>query len=195
MVVLGDMHGPRHGDASMSALFDLETSLARRLVYAMAPEAQNINQGFIGAYTLLSLGPEVGDLTLERVEVGELRFARRDARFQVGEDVTEVLEGVLEDLSGRPPSLTSIRLDLSGTVNREGREALDAAINALKATWPLFELHEELEVDRGDAEDDVGEDVDDPVFAALQSSMVAAGATPDVMARAKELYRLNGGWA
>ena len=195
MVVLGDMHGPRHGDASASTLFDLETSLARRLVYAMAPESQNIKQGFIGAYTLLTLGPDIGDAELERVEVGEIRFAQRSADFAVEDDVSAVLEEALEDLSARPPSLTSIRLEISGTVDRQGHGELQTAINALKAAWPLFEVLDDVAVDKGDAEDDEGEDVDDPVFAALQASMVTAGAAPDVMARAKELYRLNRGWA
>ena len=195
MVVLGDMHGPQHGDASASTLFDLETSLARRLVYAMAPEPQHINQGFIGAYTLLTLGPDIGDAELERVEVGELRFAKRAAHFAVEDDVSAVLEEALEDLSDRPPSLTSIRLEISGTVDRDGYEQLQTAIKALTATWPIIEVVGDVAVDKGDVEDEEGENVDDPVLAALQTSMVAGGASLEVMARAQELYRLNGGWA
>ena len=194
MVVLGDMHGPRHGDASASTLFNLETSLARRLVYAMAPESQHINQGFIGAYTLLTLGPDIGDAELERVEVGELRL--------LSEQLILLSKTMCQRCSKRPlkierctPSLTSIRLEVSGTVDRDGHEQLQTAITTLKAAWPLLEVLDDVAVDKGDAEDDEGEDVDDPVFAALQASMVAGGASLEVMARAQELYRLNGGWA
>ena len=41
-----------------------------------------------------------------------------------------MLEEALEDLSARPPSLTSIRLEISGTVDRDGHEQLQSAISA-----------------------------------------------------------------
>ena len=53
--VCGDQHARRSGDEDASVLFNVETSIQRRLVYSMAPEAQHINQGFVGAYTNVSL--------------------------------------------------------------------------------------------------------------------------------------------
>ena len=51
-----------------------EKSIQRRLVYSMAPEAQHINQGFVGAYTNVSLA-ENGELKA----LAELRSVNFDS--------------------------------------------------------------------------------------------------------------------
>ena len=81
LVVCGDQHGPSQGDEDASVLFNVETSIQRRLVYSMAPEAQHINQGFVGAYERL-VGRKRGTQSVDRVEVGELRFLNSDRGLQ-----------------------------------------------------------------------------------------------------------------
>lgn len=191
LVVCGDQHGPSQGDENASVLFNLETSIQRRLVYSMAPEAQHINQGFIGAYTNVALA-ENGELeALSRVEVGELRFLNSTVAFEAETDVNLELEQALSPVLDRPPNLTSIRLTLVGELTPGNAELLDTAIANLNSMWPLFEVFKQTTVvQKGD---DNTVQMDDPVFRTLLTKADEIGLDEHILNRAIELYRINKG--
>ena len=115
LVICGDQHGPSDGDDDTSELFNLETSRKRKLYYAMAPEAQHINQNFTGSFLSLEIDENGKIGSCERIEVGEIRFVNKTFVFdQEMEDIQLTLTSILEQTVGRPPELTSIRLHLHG---------------------------------------------------------------------------------
>ena len=191
LVVCGDQHGPSQGNEDASVLFNLEASIQRRLVYSMAPEAQHINQGFVGAYTNVSLA-ENGELeALTRVEVGELRFLNSTVAFDAETDVSLELEQVLSPVTDRPPNLTSIRLTLVGELSSEGADLLDIEIAKLKSMWPLFEVFNQTTVVLNGDENTV--QMDDPVLRTLLAKANEIGLEEHILKRAIELYRVNKG--
>lgn len=196
MVVLGDQHGPQGGDPAESALFDLEASKRRRLLYAMSPEAMSINQGFTGSFTLMTLQASTGEVELERVQCGQLRFHKRALTFDLDSDASSVLEAALEAINDRPPELTSVRFLLQGTITPEAKASLTTALKQLKAVWPLFKIDDEVQVqdldDTPSAEDD---QATHPVLQALLNQMESMDVSPEVVERASALFLLNqGGW-
>lgn len=191
LVVCGDQHGPSQGDEDASVLFNGETSIQRRLVYSMAPEAQHINQGFVGAYTNVSLA-ENGELkALDRVEVGELRFLNSTVAFDAETDVSLELEKALSPVADRPPNLTSIRLTLMGELTSEGADLLDIEIAKLKSMWPLFEVFNETTVVQNGDENTV--QLDDPILRTLLTKADEIGLDEHILNRAIELYHINKG--
>ena len=191
LVVCGDQHGPSQGDEDASVLFNVETSIQRRLVYSMAPEAQHINQGFVGAYTNVALA-ENGELeALSRVEVGELRFLNSTVAFDAETDVSLELEKALSPVADRPPYLTSIRLTLEGELTSEGVDLLDIEIAKLKSMWPLFEVFNETTVVQNGDENTV--QLDDPILRTLLAKAHDVGLDDHILKRAIELYRINKG--
>ena len=191
LVVCGDQHGPSQGDEDASVLFNGETSIQRRLVYSMAPEAQHINQGFVGAYTNVALA-ENGELeALSRVEVGELRFLNSTVEFDVDSDVNLELEQALNPVVDRPPNLTSIRLTLVGELTPGSADLLNTAIANLTLMWPLFEVFNETTVVQNG--DDNTVQMDDPVLRTLLTKADEIGLDEHILNRAIELYRINKG--
>ena len=191
LVVCGDQHGPSQGDENASVLFNGEASIQRRLVYSMAPEAQHINQGFIGAYTNVALA-ENGELeALNRVEVGELRFLNSTVTFNAETDVNLELEQALSPVVDRPPNLTSIRLTLVGEVAPESTAVLDTTIAKLKLIWPLFEVFNQTTVVHNS--DDNTVQMDDPVLRTLLAKAEDVGLDEHILKRAVELYAINKG--
>ena len=81
----------------------------------MAPEAQNIDQNFIGSFLSIDIDKNGKIGSNERVEVGKIRFINETPEFDQGvDDIQSVLDSVLEQTLDRPPELTSIRLRLKG---------------------------------------------------------------------------------
>ena len=191
LVVCGDQHGPSQGDEDASVLFNLEMSIQRRLVYSMAPEAQHINQGFVGAYTSAALA-ENGELeALARVEVGQLRFLNSTVAFNAETDVIVELEKALSPVTNRPPNLTSIRLTLVGELTPGNGELLDTAIAKMKSIWPLFEVFNQTTVVQNG--DDNTVQMDDPLLRTLLAKADEIGLDEHILKRAIELYRINKG--
>jgi len=96
LVICGDQHGPSDGDDDTSELFNLETSRKRKLYYAMAPEAQHINQNFTGSFLSLEIDKNGKIGSCERIEVGEIRFVNETFEFdQEMEDIHPALSSIL----------------------------------------------------------------------------------------------------
>ena len=81
LVICGDQHGPSSGDPEASPLFNLSTSKARRLYYAMAPEAQNINQNFTGSVLSLEVSDDHEITSASRTEIGAICKRHRKLRW------------------------------------------------------------------------------------------------------------------
>jgi len=141
LVICGDQHGPSDGDTAASELFNLETSMKRKLYYAMAPEAQHINQNFTGSFLSLDIDKNGKAGSCERIEVGEIRFINEIFVFdEEMEDIQSVLASVLEQIVERPPELTSIRLHLKGQLRSESFTKLNQLISSLKQDWQIIEV-------------------------------------------------------
>ena len=191
LVICGDQHGPGGGDAAASGLFNLETSKQRKLYYAMAPEAQHINQNFTGAYLMLEVkkNGEVG--SSERIEVGELRFVNETIEFDHDmEDAQSALASGLERTVGRTPELTSIRLHVEGQLRGEVFTQLNEALTALQRDWPILDLSNQ--VSEFEPEEAVADD--NPLVAKI--SQVVDGdssISSEMKVRILELLKLNAG--
>lgn len=191
LVVCGDQHGPSQGGEDASVLFNRETSIKRRLVYSMAPEAQHINQGFVGAYTNVALAENGEIVALTRTEVGELRFLNSTVTFNAETDLNLELEQALSPVADRPPNLTSIRLTLVGELTSEGADLLDIEIAKLKSIWPLCEVFNQTTVVQNG--DDNTVQMDDPVLRTLLAKAHDIGLDHHILKRAIEFYRINKG--
>lgn len=191
LVVCGDQHGPSQGGEDASVLFNRETSIKRRLVYSMAPEAQHINQGFVGAYTNVALAENGEIVALTRTEVGELRFLNSTVTFNAETDLNLELEQALSPVADRPPNLTSIRLTLVGELTSEGADLLDIEIAKLKSIWPLCEVFNQTTVVQNG--DDNTVQMDDPVLRTLLAKAHDVGLDHHILKRAIEFYRINKG--
>ena len=193
LVICGDQHGPSDGDASSSNLFSLEVSKQRKLYYAMAPEAQHINQNFIGAYLSLEVKENGEVVSAERVDVGAIRFVNETIGFENdSEDIGEVLASHLEHIEDRPPELTSIRLTLQGDMRNEPVQQLNHELATLKSLWPIMEIFNEVsEVEGSDVVDE-----DHPVLNKLKQALKDdLTLTPQMRKRALELLEINiGRW-
>jgi hypothetical protein len=193
LVICGDQHGPGEGDASSSNLFNLEVSKQRKLYYAMAPEAQHINQNFTGAYLSLEMKSNGDVVSAERIEVGEIRFVNEIIEFQSDtEDIGGVLASRLEHIQGRPPELSSIRLTLQGNMEGELVQQLISELGTLKSLWPILEIVNEVsEVEGSDVVND-----DHPVLNKLRQALNEDRTlTPRMKKSAFELLKLNiGRW-
>lgn len=191
LVICGDQHGPAAGDESASLLFNLEASEQRRLIYSMAPEAQHINQGFVGAYTSVSMSESGVIESIERVEVGEIRFLNSTITIGIEDDPCEVLSQSLSQVSGRPPELTCLRLKLEGEINQEDVERLEIEFARLQSIWPKIEIENRTMIASEGDGDEVTED--DPVLAGLLAQASVLNPDEQVLKQAKELYLINKG--
>ena len=191
LVLCGDQHGPGSGDAAASGLFNLETSKQRKLYYAMAPEAQHINQNFTGAYLMLEVKKNGEVSSSERVEVGELRFVNETIEFDHEmEDIQTTLASALESTVGRPPELISIRLHIEGQLRTAAFTQLNDGLTALQRDWPILELSNlatEFE-----PEETLSEDY--PLIAKIEQCIHQdREVTPQMKLRILELLKLNAG--
>ena len=191
LVLCGDQHGPGSGDAAASGLFNLETSKQRKLYYAMAPEAQHINQNFTGAYLMLEVKKNGEVSSSERVEVGELRFVNETIEFDHEmEDIQTTLASALESTVGRPPELTSIRLHIEGQLRTAAFTQLNDGLTALQRDWPILELSNlatEFEPEETLSEDN-------PLIAKIEQCIHQdREVTPQMKLRILELLKLNAG--
>lgn len=191
LVLCGDQHGPGSGDAAASGLFNLETSKQRKLYYAMAPEAQHINQNFTGAYLMLEVKKNGEVSSSERVEVGELRFVNETIEFDHEmEDIQTTLASALESTVGRPPELTSIRLHIEGQLRTAAFTQLNDGLTALQRDWPILELSNlatEFEPEETLSEDN-------PLVAKIEQCIHQdREVTPQMKLRILELLKLNAG--
>jgi len=193
LVICGDQHGPSDGDGSSSNLFNLEVSKQRKLYYAMAPEAQHINQNFTGAYLSLEVKKNGEVISAERVEVGAIRFVNETIEF-AGDtpDIGGVLASRLEHIEDQPPELTSIRLTLKGAMENEPVEQLNHELATLRSLWPILEISNEVsELESSDVIDE-----DHPVLNKLKQALKDdLSLTPQMRKRALELLKMNiGRW-
>ena len=191
LVVCGDQHGPSHGDEHASVLFNSEVSIQRRLVYAMAPEAQHINQGFVGAYTEVVM-TKTGEIeTLNRIEVGELRFLNSTVSLGEEEGVEDALDEAMSPVQDRAPELTSIRLTLEGNISHDQNESLQVKLSELSSNWPLLEVRNRTIVIDEDSTEDQG--TDDPILRLLKSKAKKQNLDAHMVNRITELYKINKG--
>lgn len=191
LVVCGDQHGPSHGDEHASVLFNPEASIQRRLVYAMAPEAQHINQGFVGAYTEVVM-TKAGEIeTLNRIDVGELRFLNSTVALGEEAGVENALDEAMSAVKGRPQELTSIRLTLEGNITHDQNESLLVKLNELQSVWPQFEVRNRvIVIEEDDTED---QETDDPILRLLKTKAREQNLDAHMVNRITELYKVNKG--
>jgi hypothetical protein len=148
IVVCGDQHGPSLGNPEDSPLFNLETSQNRRLYYAMAPEAQHINQNFVGAVLSLTMSKTGAIVSANRTDVGRIRFFNQTMNLDQDEE-TELVDSIstfFEPLGENSPQLTSIRLKITGELGFEQKIAVDTVLGNLQQQWPLLEVVDKIEV-------------------------------------------------
>lgn len=191
LVICGDQHGPSDGDDDTSELFNLETSRKRKLYYAMAPEAQHINQNFTGSFLSLEIDKSGKLGSCERIEVGEIRFVKETLEFdQEMENIQPVLTSVLEQTVGRPPELTSIRLHLHGYLQSEAFTELHQALATIKQEWPIVKITDE--VSEFEPEESVKDD--NPLIGKIKQAVDAdSGISPRMKRHVIDLTKLNYG--
>tara|TARA_B110001452_G_C15239527_1_gene429165 strand:+ start:2043 stop:3182 length:1140 start_codon:yes stop_codon:yes gene_type:complete len=149
IVVCGDQHGPSLGNPEDSPLFNLETSQNRRLYYAMAPEAQHINQNFVGAVLSLTMSKTGAIVSANRTDVGKIRFFNQTMNLDQDEE-TEPVDSIstfFEPLGENNPQLTSIRLKITGELGFEQKITVDTVLGNLQQQWPLLEVVDKIEVE------------------------------------------------
>ena len=191
LVICGDQHGPSDGDDDTSELFNLETSRKRKLYYAMAPEAQHINQNFTGSFLSLEIDKSGKLGSCERIEVGEIRFVNETLEFdQEMENIQPALTSVLEQTVGRPPELTSIRLHLHGYLQSEAFTELHQALAAIKQEWPIVKITDE--VSEFEPEESVKDD--NPLIGKIKQAVDAdSGISARMKRHVIDLLKLNYG--
>ena len=191
LVICGDQHGPSDGDDDTSELFNLETSRKRKLYYAMAPEAQHINQNFTGSFLSLEIDKNGKVGSCERIEVGEIRFVNETFEFdQEMEDIQPALSSILEQTVGRPSVLTSIRLHLDGYLHSEAFTRLHHALTSLKQEWQIIKITNE--VNEFEPEESVIED--DPLIGKIKQAVdIDPGISPNMKRHVIDLVKLNYG--
>jgi len=191
LVLCGDQHGPSDGDVAASGLFNLETSMKRKLYYAMAPEAQHINQNFTGSFLSLEIDKNRKVGSCERIEIGELRFVNETITFDHEmEDASSTLAAGLGQTFERPSELTSIRLHLKGELRSDAFTQLNQAISALKRDWPIIELSNQ--VSEFEPEETVTDD--NPLVAKISQAVDEdSGISSKMKIRVIELLKLNSG--
>lgn len=184
LVICGDQHGPSSGDPEASLLFNLATSEARRLYYAMAPEAQNINQNFTGSVLSLELSDSHEITATSRIDVGVLRFVNGTVNFAGENGIEEQLTSFFEPYNGHQPGLVSLRLELTGDITRDESVALQAQLEDLGQQWPLFELKNQVTVAQEDAELAGPEN---PLQKIIQDALHASDASDELRAKVIEI--------
>jgi len=194
-VVCGDQHGPSRGDDSASELFNIDKSKSRKLYYSMAPEAQHINQNFVGSYLSLSFDEE-GEITNhERIEVGNIRFFNESIDFENGEESDESIQMVkafFSQLDDCKPELTSIRLNLGGQLSSGNFSDLQNFLKEITPQWPLLKLDRHIIV----SDDSEVSIENDPAIDCIKRSLESGKEVSEEMnARIMEIVRLNiGRW-
>ena len=191
LVICGDQHGPSDGDDDPSELFNLETSRKRKLYYAMAPEAQHINQNFTGSFLSLEIDKSGIVGSCERIEVGEIRFVNETFEFdQEMEDIQLALTSILEQTVERPPELTSIRLHLHGYLRSEAFTELHQALASLNEEWHIMKITNE--VSEFEPEESVTDD--NPLIGKIKQAVnVDTSMSPNMKRRVIDLVKLNYG--
>lgn len=184
LVICGDQHGPSSGDTAASPLFNLTTSKARRLYYAMAPEAQNINQNFTGSALSLELNDRHEITATSRIDVGVLRFVNGTVNFDGENDIEEQLSLFFEPYNGHQPGLVSLRLELTGEITRDESVVLQAKLEDLGQQWPLLELKNLVAVAQGDAGLAGPEN---PLQTMIQDALHASDASDELRAKVIDL--------
>lgn len=191
LVICGDQHGPSDGDDDTSELFNLEASRKRKLYYAMAPEAQHINQNFTGSFLSLEIDKNGKVDSCERIEVGEIRFVNETFEFdQEMEDIQPALASVLEQTVERPPELTAIRLHLHGYLQSEAFTKLHQTLASLKQEWQIMKITDE--VSEFEPEELVTDD--NPIIGKIKQAVdVDPGISPNMKRHVIDLAKLNYG--
>lgn len=191
LVICGDQHGPSDGDDDTSELFNLETSRKRKLYYAMAPEAQHINQNFTGSFLSLEIEKNGKVSSCERIEVGEIRFVNVTFEFdQEMEDIQTTLTSILEQTIERPPELTSIRLHLHGYLQSEAITKLYQFLTSLKQEWQIMKITDE--VSEFEPEESVTDD--NPLIGKIKQAVdVDPSISPNMKRHVIDLVKLNYG--
>ena len=184
LVICGDQHGPSSGDPEASPLFNLSTSKARRLYYAMAPEAQNINQNFTGSVLSLEVSDDHEITSASRTEIGALRFVNGTVNFDGENDIEEQLSSFFEPYNGHQSGLVSIRLELTGEITRDESIALQAKLEDLEQQWPLLDLKNLVAVTQEDSELAGPEN---PLQIMIQDALHASDASDELRAKVIEL--------
>ena len=191
LVICGDQHGPSDGDDDTSELFNLETSRKRKLYYAMASEAQHINQNFTGSFLSLEIDKNGKVGSCERIEVGEIRFVNETFEFdQEMEDIEPALSSILEQTVERPSELTSIRLHLHGYLQSEAFAKLRHALASLKQEWPIMKITDAV----SEFEPEESMTDDDPLIGKIKQAVdVDLSISPNMKRRVIDLVKLNYG--
>jgi len=191
LVVCGDQHGPTKGDENDSNLFSIEMSKHRRLVYAMAPEALDINQGFVGSYTRVVMDSSGIVEEMKRIQIGELRFLNTTVKVEPNVDPKAAIEEAMSSVLDRPAEKTCIRLRLEGEVSSDVKVALEQELARLKTIWPLLEILNTISIIQDEKQTVRGDD--DPLLSVLRVKAEEQRLAPDVLKRAIAIYQLNKG--
>jgi len=184
LVICGDQHGPSSGDTEASPLFNLATSKARHLYYAMAPEAQNINQNFTGSILSLEVNDDHEITSASRTEVGVLRFVNGTVNFGGENEMEEQLSSFFEPYNDHQSGMVSLRLGLTGDITQEESLSLRAELNDLQQQWPLLELNNLVTVAQGGSELDGPEN---PLQRMIQDALQTSDASDELRAKVIEL--------
>ena len=184
LVICGDQHGPLSGDSEASPLFNLATSKARRLYYAMAPEAQNISQNFTGSVLSLEVDDAHAVMDASRIDVGVLRFVNGSVNFAGESDIEGQLAPFFEPYNEQQPGLVSLRLELTGEITRDESVALQAQLENLRQQWPLLDVKNLVAITQEGAEPAGPEN---PLQTMIQDALHASDASDELRAKVIEL--------
>ena len=129
--------------------------------------------------------------TLNRIEVGELRFLNSTVSLGEEEGVEDALDEAMSPVQDRAPELTSIRLTLEGNISHDQNESLQVKLGELSSNWPLLEVRNRAIVIDEDSTEDQG--TDDPILRLLKSKAKKQNLDAHMVNRSTELYKINKG--
>ena len=188
LVVVGDQHGPGKMGEDASDIFNLDVSRSRRLYYAAAPEAQNINQSWIGSFLSLEVSVEGAIESAERIEIGKMSFVNEQIGISESDPVKEIKDR-LEHVMGRDPQLTVIRLSLTGEISLDSNLEVESYIEELSTRFPMLEVVNGYEIAQQDEAPSVV--LSDPAIDRIFNEIDTASDRDPVKRRARELLVLN----
>jgi len=177
LALLGDWHGPS-GDIENSLIDQPD----RKLWYAGSHEAQNISQNWQGR--VLSIDAELGqEPIVNPIPVGSLKFTHIEFEFEEDmESPLELLNERLGEIDG-DPTLTFVRLILSGEAIPEILELLDESLDEFVESWPVNIVEmEQLEVL-------IDPENTDLLLRQIESELENMNLEPSVLARSIVLLR------
>ena len=190
LVIVGDQHGPGKMGEDASDIFNLDVSRSRRLYYAAAPEAQNINQNWIGSYLGLEVSSEGSIESAERIEIGKMSFVNEQIGISESDPVKEIKDR-LEHVMGRDPQLTVIRLSLTGEISSDSNLEVESYLGELGSRFPMLEVVTGYDIAQPDETPSTV--FSDPAIDRIVNEIDTASERDHVKRRACEILILNMG--